>query len=63
VAVVAVKGEERIEERDGQVFRVTVLPEAKPPPQRSNRTRFKFKDVGKQGSRGDVKPIRPVKPS
>jgi hypothetical protein len=31
------------------VYTVTVLPEAKPPTGRSNKTRYRYADVGKAG--------------
>lgn len=42
---------ERLEKRGGKIYRVTTLPEAKPPKNRSKRTRYKMKDVGKKGSK------------
>jgi hypothetical protein len=40
---------ERVEVRDGKEFKVTVLPEAKPPKKRSAKTHFHHSEVGKPG--------------
>lgn len=36
---------------DGRTWRITVLPEAKPPAGRSKKTRYKMRDVEKEGNR------------
>jgi len=40
---------ERIEIRDGREFKVTTLPDATPPKNRSQKTRFHYEDVGRVG--------------
>lgn len=40
----------RTEVRDGQVFNVTVLPDAVPHPRRGAKSHYHFEDVGKSGS-------------
>jgi len=41
---------QRTEVRDGKVYRVTVLPEQRPPGGRSKKTRFHYRDVAKGGA-------------
>lgn len=43
--------EQRVETREGRQFTVSVLPEATPPKGRSKRTRYKMRDVGKEGTK------------
>ncbi len=45
------KDQVKTEVRDGRKFKVTILPEVKPPKNRSRRTKFKLKDVGKRGNK------------
>jgi len=40
---------ERIEIRDGREFKVTTLPDALPPKNRSKKTRYHFEDVARPG--------------
>lgn len=42
---------ERTEQRDGKTYRVVRLPDAPPPKGRSKKTRYKMKDVGKEGNK------------
>lgn len=42
---------DRLEKRGNKVFRVTTLPEAKPPKGRSRKSRYKMRDVEKKGSK------------
>jgi translation elongation factor P/translation initiation factor 5A len=41
----------RLEKRGGKVYRVTTLPDAKPPKGRSKKTRYKMRDVEKKGDK------------
>jgi len=50
----------RTEWRDGRLFTVTVLPSNKPPKNRSRKTRFHYKDVGKAGDVAKPAPPKPI---
>ena len=53
----------RIEWRDGRLFTVIVLPDAPPPPARSQRTRYRLRDVGKAGDLAKEQPFRGGSPA